>query len=340
VRKSSRFATIAVCLLAIALSESTRCRAADNSAGLAAILSQDYSGLRALVVARGDCVAFEYYRPGVTSTTRSPIYSVTKSLLSILVGIAIDSGRLKLDQTLGDILPETAEDSVDPMARTITVRALLTMTSGFDAGHASVDGVRADGLWRWMIERPMRYPPGTRFAYDGVSVNILSVILARAVEEDSARFAQRSLFGPLQIDRVGWSADAEGHLIGDTGLRLTARDMAKIGLLYLRKGLWKDRRIISESYVRDSTTRHSVGGPPVGAAYGYLWWVGPIGNGHPAFFAAGQDGQLILVIPDLDLVVAVSAEGLPAGSRRFVEDAVLPIVASGPVADPCATRLE
>ncbi len=332
----TRLATIAVGLLAIASLAAASSRAAE----FATTLGRDYPSLRALVVARGDCVAFEYYRQGVSAKTRSPIYSVTKSLLSILIGIAIDSGRLRLDQTLGDILPEATAISADPMARNITVRDLLTMTSGFDTGREGMGVVQRGAHWRGMIERPLRSPPGTRFAYDGASVNVLSVVLTKAVRQDSARFAQRSLFGPLQIEGVTWSEDAEGHLIGDSGLRLSARDMAKIGLLYLREGLWRDRRIVSATYVRDSTTRHNAGGAPVDADYGYLWWIGPIKGGDPAFFAAGQDGQLILVVRDRDLVVSISAEGLPGGSRRFVDDVVLPVAGAIAQSGSCPVRLQ
>jgi CubicO group peptidase (beta-lactamase class C family) len=338
-RRLSRLATIVGCLLAISLSGLSGARAADVS-GAARTLGGDYPSLRAVVVARGDCVVFEYYRPGITPATRSPVYSVTKSLLSILVGAAIDAGYLRLDQTLGEILAEATGDSVDPMARNITVRDLLTMTSGFDSAREGAGGVQAGALWRWMIERPMRYPPGTHFAYDGVSANVLSVVLARSVRQDPARFAERSLFEPLRMKDVAWPSDAEGHLIGDGGVRLAARDMAKIGFLYLRGGKWNGRQIVSEGFVRDSTTKRNGGGPPADAAYGYLWWVGPTNNARPTFFAAGQDSQLILVDPDLDLVIVISAEGLPGGSRRFVDEALLPIVASIPASGACAARLQ
>jgi CubicO group peptidase (beta-lactamase class C family) len=160
------------------------------------------------------------------------------------------------------------------------------------------------------------------------------------VHEEIARFATRSLFEPLGIEDVAWVSDAEGNLIADTGLRLTAREMAKIGLLYLRNGQWRGKPIVSEAYARDSTTGHNDGGSPVRASYGYLWWVGSTTDNLPTFFAAGHDSQLILVIPERDLVVAVAAEGLPEGSRRFVDEAVLPVSASLSSSAPCAGRLQ
>jgi CubicO group peptidase (beta-lactamase class C family) len=303
-------------------------------------LGSKYPTLRALVIARGDCLVDEYYRSDIGRQTRSPIYSVTKSLLSILVGVAIDEGYLRLDEKLGEIFSEAEESPVDPRARGVTVRDLLTMTAGFDTERHGVSVVQVGALWRWMLERPMRYAPGAHFAYDDVSVNLLSIVLSKAIHQDAAGFAQRSLFGPLDIEDAGWISDAEGHLIGDSGLKLTAREMAKIGLLYLQRGQWRGKPVVSESYVLDSTERHNDGGPPVGAAYGYLWWVGSTKDNLRAFFAAGHNSQLILVVPDRNLVIAVAAEGLPEGSRALVEEAVLPIEATIPVSAPCIERLQ
>jgi CubicO group peptidase (beta-lactamase class C family) len=265
---------------------------------------------------------------------------VTKSLLSILVGVAIDEGYLRLDEKLAEIFSEAAESSVDPRVRDVTVRDLLTMTAGFDVAQSNGAGVQVGAMWRWMIERPVRNAPGTHFAYDGASANLLAVVLAKAVHENSERFAEQSLFRPLHIDEAAWVSDAEGHLIGDSGLHLTAREMAKIGLLYLQKGRWGGKSIVSEAYVVDSTTRHSDGGPPVNAAYGYLWWIGSTKGDLRAFFAAGTGSQLILVAPDRDLVVAVAAEGLPRGSRGFVNETVLPIEAAIPASASCIGRIQ
>jgi CubicO group peptidase (beta-lactamase class C family) len=334
---------ILLTVLATFLASSFPSRASDfagSGASDSESLSRKYPSLRALVVARGDCLIYEYYRSDMTSETRSPIYSATKSLLSILVGLAIDAGYLRLDERLGEIFSEAAESSVDPRVRDVTVRDLLTMTAGFDIAHHGGSGVQVGALWRWMLERPMDHAPGTHFAYDDASVNLLSVVLSKAIHQDATGFAQQSLFRPLQIEDVTWNIDAEGHLIGNTGLHLTAREMAKIGLLYLQKGQWRGKPVVSQSYVNDSTARHNDGGPPANSAYGYLWWVGSTKDKLRAFFAAGHNSQLILVVPDRNLVVAVAADGLPGGSRGFVEEAVLPIEATIPVSAPCIERLQ
>jgi CubicO group peptidase (beta-lactamase class C family) len=309
---------------------------------LPAVLEKKYRSVRSLVVARGGCVVFEYYRKDIGAGTRSPVYSVTKSVLSILIGVAIDRGYLRLDQKLSDWLPEASEAKVDPLVREIRVRDLLTMTAGFDpAGDdASKISVPTSQAWRWLLNRPMKYPPGTHFSYDTSDQNLLSIVLTRAIRQDAALFARRNLFEPLRIEDYNWVTDADGYLIGATALYLTARDMAKIGLLYLWHGRWGDSQIVSEAFALDSTARHNEGGLPSNAAYGYFWWVGKTKSGLEAFFAAGHNSQLIYVVPKLDLVAAVAAESIPGGSQSFVNDLVLPAEADLPASAPCIARIE
>jgi CubicO group peptidase (beta-lactamase class C family) len=307
----------------------------------APFLETSYPTVRAVVVSRGDCASFEYYRKDIGADTRSPVNSVTKSVLSILVGIAIDKGYLRLNEKLPEVAPEAFDDSVDPRARDITVRDLLTKTEGFaESGKFATTASYPDNdLWRWMLNRPVKYPPGTHFRYDEIGANLLSVILSLAINQNTERFAQDELFNPLRIGNYDWLSDAAGHLFGETHLKLTARDMAKIGLLYLQHGRWKDRQIVSESFVADSTTKQNDGGPPTNAGYGYLWWISRTKTNLPAFFAAGLGSQAIYVVPKLDIVVAVSADGIPGGSQNFINDVILPAEASLPPLAPCVARL-
>jgi len=309
---------------------------------LPAILEKNYRTIRSLVVTRGDCVVFEYYRDDIAVGTLSPVYSVTKSVLSILIGMAIDGGDLRLDQKLSELLPETSETNVDPRVREISVRDLLTMTAGFDpaGNHASKVSVPESETWRWLLERPMKYPPGSHFDYDEAEQNLLSIVLTRAIKQDAGAFAERNLFAPLHIVDHHRVSEADGYLLGATGLFLTGRDMAKLGLLYLQRGRWGENQIVSDAFVIDSTTKHNEGGAPSHDAYGYFWWTKPTKAGLDAFFAAGHNSQLIYVIPKLDLVVAVAAEKIPGGSVDFVNNLVLPAAAELPASAPCVARLE
>jgi CubicO group peptidase (beta-lactamase class C family) len=308
---------------------------------LPAILVEHYPTVRAIVLARGDCAVLEYYGKGMTAETRSPVYSVTKSVLSILVGIAIDEGYLRLDEKLSELFPDAFDEYADPRARDIRVRDILTKTEGFaEDGEAHLKFLPPGSpLWKWTLNRPVKYLPGTHFRYDHVGSDLLAVVLSQAIKWNALNFAQEKLLKPLQIENYAWAVDVEEHLHGEVGLALTARDMAKIGMLYLRNGRWGGRQIVSQAYVLDSTARHNDGGPPVRAAgYGYQWWIGKTAANLEAFFASGVHGQLIYVAPGLDLVVAVSANSIPGGSQKFVNDVIIP-AAAGLAGSSCVTRL-
>ena len=333
-----RFSFILAVLIALA---PLRPALAEDATDLVTTLARNYPTLRSLVLVRGGCAVLEYYRKNMDAETRSPVHSVTKSVLSILVGIAIDEGYLRPDEKLSEIVPEAFDENVDVRVRDITVRDILTKTEGFaetSEGNFRV-GPPGTELWRWMLNRPMKHSPGTYFRYDGVGSDLLAVVLSKAIKQDSAKFAEQRLLGPLQIRNYDWPADVQGLLHGETGLYLTARDMAKIGLLYLRNGRWGDRQVVSAAYVKDSTTRHNDGGPPVRTAYGYQWWISKTKNGFDSFFAAGRGSQLVYVVPQLDLVVAMAADGIPRGSQTFVNGVVIPALAGFPASTSCIAEL-
>ena len=301
---------------------------------ISANIAEQYPSVRALALAQGNCVVFEYYRKDIDAETPSPVHSVTKSVLSILVGIAIDEGFLRLDEKLSEVFPKEFDEKVDPLARDITVRDLLTKTEGFEEGDAPFKigaevkvGAGVSGkseIWRWMLNRRVKYPGGAHFRYDLIGSHLLSIVLSTAIKQNAADFAKQKLFGPLQIDNYTWHSDEEGYLYGENGLDLTVRDMAKIGTLYLQHGRWGDVQVVSDAYVRDSTTKHNDGGPPVKSAYGYQWWINDTGTDPAAFFAAGHKGQLIYVVPNRDLAFSVAADSIPGGSRKFIDNVVLP----------------
>jgi CubicO group peptidase (beta-lactamase class C family) len=313
---------------------------AETLARLSATIAGQYPSARALVLARGNCILHEYYAAHNSSEEQWPVHSVTKSVLSILVGIAIDKGLLRLDQKLPELVAEATERPIDPRAADITLRDLLTMSSGFDA-HEMVD---VPGVWSsslWMIRRTVKHTPGTHFYYDDEGTNLIAIILRRAVGGNIAEFAKNELFAPLQIDRYFWAVDKDGNLPGFSGLLLTGRDMAKIGLLYLQQGRWRERQVVSEAYVRDSTRKHIDGGAPVHAGYGYLWWTGTTRDGSPAYFASGYGSQLIVNFPDRNLVMALaSASSLRGGAAKFINEVVLPAEAALPAAAACVGRLD
>jgi len=310
-------------------------------ANLPALLAEQYPTIRSMVLARRGCVEFEYYQGHGNAQSRSPMRSITKSVLSILVGIALDRGYLRLDQKLSELLPEVLDPSIDPNVRDITVRDLLTMTSGFDsAPFGAKAGVPPSEMWQWGLNRSMQHPPGVRFHYDNDAVNLLSVVLTRAIRQSSKTFAEHNLFRPLNITNFNWPTDNDGYLVGADSLWLTARDMVKIGLLYLQRGRWDKKQIVSSDYVADSTAKHNDAGDPTRVGYGYLWWVTQTKAGLDAFFAAGTGSQLIYVVPKLDLIVAItSSPRITGGSVRFVNDVALPAASDTSVPPTCIAHL-
>jgi CubicO group peptidase (beta-lactamase class C family) len=328
-------------LTPVAVAQETKTATPPSSLSeLQANLAERTPSLRALVIARGNCIAFEYYGKNLSAEAQSPVYSVTKSVLSILIGIAIDEGYLRLDEKLREVFPDTFDENTDSQATDITVRDLLTKTEGFaEVGQGDLKmSAPAAGreLWRWMLNRRVAYPRGTHFRYDGIGSDLLAVVLSKAIKQDAGDFAKRKLFDPLGIANYTWYADSDGYLHGESGLHLTARDMAKIGILYLQHGRWGDTQIVSADYVRDSTTRHNDGGPPANAGYGYQWWISKNGN---VFFAAGLHSQLISVTPKTDLVLAIAADSIPGGTAKFVNDVVLPATAALSDSAPCVVQV-
>jgi CubicO group peptidase (beta-lactamase class C family) len=262
-------------------------------------IATGHKAIRAVVVFRADQPLFEYSRGRIDPGERADVFAVSKSVTSILIGIALGQGKLRsLDEPISDFLPEVLAPGADPRAAGITIRHLLTMTSGFDPDAGS-------SLWDWSLRRPMIAAPGEKFNDERETANILAVLLARAVKQDGSDFARQNLFRPLGITSAEWRTDDEGHLLGAYGLALSARDMVKIGSLYLHQGQWNGRQIVPEWFVAESVAPHIVRDP---ADHGYLWWVGkPIAE-RRVYLAAGGGGQFILVSPALNTVVAVQSD--------------------------------
>jgi CubicO group peptidase (beta-lactamase class C family) len=280
-----------------------------------------------LVVRHGYLVYEKYFRGDATQDYE--VASVTKSVTSMLVGIAMQQGYIKnLDQKLQDFFPEYVKQDMDARTRAITLKNLLTMTSGFAWSEETPWSWPQSGDWvRYVIEGTMAAEPGLKFTYDTAAVHLLSGILTKVTGTSTLDFANRSLFQPLGIAKPQWEADPQGRNNGGRGLFLRARDMAKLGYLVLNDGLWDGQQIVPADWVRASTTKQNEGGFPEQTSYGYLWWVTTT-NGHDAYYAAGYGGQFIYVIPDLDLVVVITSNPDHAHNenKTIVADFVIPAV--------------
>jgi CubicO group peptidase (beta-lactamase class C family) len=313
--------------------------------------------LRSLLVVRHGYLVYERYWNGDAHTGQAA-FSVTKSFTSALVGIALGDHHLQsLNQTVGELLAAHLPPNADPRLAKVTVRQLLTMTSGL-AGDTPPDGdpdltyrlYRSRDWVRHILARKPVTKAGTTFAYSNAGSHLLSAIVADTTGHSTLAFARARLFGPLGIHteqafqpvgvafptpaeerayeraKVAWPTDPQGYHSGFGGLKLPARDLAKLGYLYLHGGRWDGVQVVPAGYVGASTQRQSH--PPPGGrfdGYGYQWWV-TSEHGHPSFVAVGYGGQFIQVIPDLDLVVVITsdAENGRDDAQQLVGEAIIP----------------
>lgn len=296
-------------------------------------LQDEQTRIRSMALVRHGHLVYEYYRQDVHPDDLHNVYSVTKSVLSLLVGIAIDQKKLRSpDQTLAELLPEHAARAPDVRVKNMRLKDLLTLTSGFegdaDLRHpgmlADLDGDAID----LALSRPLVRNPGEKFDYNNLDGHVVSALLARSVGMSAAQYAERTLFADLGITRYRWPHDKHGINIGSSELQLTTRDMAKLGELIVRQGRWNGRQVVSPEWIEVSTRKHSDGKPPARPPYGYNWWVyiTPV-DGRPAVFAAGYGGQFIYVVPSLELVVAVTSETHGDNqTAKVIREQVLPAV--------------
>ncbi len=262
--------------------------------------------LLASVIVKNGAIIDEYYKEGYDENSSFLLHSASKSVTSALVGIAIDRGYLdSLDTPLSQYFSEL-NNREDPRWQRITIRHLLTHTSGIDCGDTEFEYEwRASDNWiEFALNRPMAHEPGTFFNYSTANTHLLCAVLQRATGESMYEFGKEYLFDPVGMDSVRVDTDAQGIADGGNGIYMNIYDMAKFGQLYLDGGFWQGEQIISAEWVEQSTTMQF--DRDTGSAdYGYQWWVRTFGdNEYPAYFAQGHAGQYIFVVPQLELVIA------------------------------------
>lgn len=270
---------------------------------------QNYTTSSLLIVRHGELVYEKYFFSFNKPERRVPIYSITKSFLSALVGIAIDQGQLdSLDHKVIEYFPEYFYSDTDPRMSQVTLRDLLTMSAGFvwlEDGEIEDRWAESGNLVEASINLKLQDTPGTGFTYSSANTQLLSASLTEIIDEPLRDYAQRNLFSPLGIQPTDWSwgVDDHGYYLGGWGMNLRPRDVARVGYLYLNDGYWDGKQVISKEWVRQSTSAQI--NAFAGADYGYLWWVHP-GEDPSIFEAIGYGGQSLYIVPSLDLVVVVT----------------------------------
>ena len=268
-----------------------------------------------LVVKDGNLIAEKYFNEGSVAQ-KARVQSATKSVTSALVGIALDRGCLSsVGQKMLDFFPEVAGQITDPRKGQITIRDMLQMRAGFpwEESHPDLWQGLLSGRYLPLIEAfPLTADPGTAFQYSNLTSNWLGIIVDRTCGTNLKSYAEENLFLPIGVEAGEWGTDWDGHSNGCGDLHLTARDMAKFGLLYLNDGEYEGDQIIPADWVHDSLRTYSEDawgniGRFRDIGYGYHWWSARAGD-HPVSFAWGHGGQLIVLVDDLDLVVVTTAD--------------------------------
>ncbi|MCK5147433.1 serine hydrolase [bacterium] len=289
---------------------------------LTAVVST-FSGMphiRCFLVSRnGETVVEEYFN-GYSASSTYDVRSVTKSISSLLIGIAIDKGDIPGVHTPIGTYLDSFTENLDSTHSALTIENLLTMSSGIDWDEditsEYIPWIYAENQIDFVLEKDIIHTPGTRFVYNSGASHLLSPIIFSATGECLYDYAVENLFSPLGIGDRQWKTVSQGHNSGSAGLYLSGRDMIKIGELYLNNGLYEEKRIVSQDWINASTsTRISTRGTgPFGPGYGYLFWTGSK-DGHDYFFANGYGGQFIVVVPDLSLVIVSQCEWRISGSQ-------------------------
>jgi len=315
----------------------------------AAVRSDQFRKIGSIVIARHGKLLYEDYVEGDAKTLRDT-RSATKAITDVLIGIAIQEGKLSgVDARVLTLLRDHARrlQNPDPRKFTITVEDFLTMSSPLecddwnDASRGNEERMYLVEDWaQFILDLPIRgymhlgeqveKPPyGHHFSYCTGGVFVLSEVLEKATGTSADRYAEQKLFTPLGITNVQWVYSPLNVPQTGGGLRLSTRDLLKIGQLYLDSGRWRGRAIVNEQWVRNSTQPHTRIDDVTD--YGYLWWLKSFKSGdksYPAFFMSGNGGNKVAVFPGLDLVAVITSTnyntpGMHEQTERLLTEYVL-----------------
>ena len=275
--------------------------------------------IHSVLIIRNGYMILDAYSYPFTSKIAHHIDACTQSITSALVGIAIDKGYITgVNQTLLDFFPNRTVKHIDTKKKRLKLENLLTMTSGLKCSDPFLylqsgmmnmildPNLRMSADWtQYIVDLPMAESPGTRYRYCNFDPFLLSVILQDKTGMDALEFANRHLFDPLGISDIGWGSNPQGITLGYGELFMRPQDMAKIGFLYLNRGFWDGKRIISSRWISESTTKHI--DTDLLSGYGYHWWI----VSPEIYTSAGNKGQFIMVVPEKNIIAVFTGRLSP-----------------------------
>jgi CubicO group peptidase (beta-lactamase class C family) len=293
-----------------------------------------------VLIQRHGKLVFEEYFWGQSSDNPHVISSVTKSVTSILTGIAFDrGGAIQLDAPVTSYIADSQSTQWGQQGYPISVRNILSMSSGTawddnvpGANNPSAQLLETSDITRYVMGTVQIHPPGTFYNYDNGLPALMGILVARKMGEPFDRFAEANLFGPLGITNYRWTQVRGGGVLAAGGFYMLPRDMVKIGQLMLQDGLWNGRRVVSSAWVRESTRQQTAADQ---YPYGFYWHLTNSKQRHvqadDGFLGLGQGGQVIAVFPALDMVVVVTSQnwqirGLRAMPFQLFDRYILPAI--------------
>ncbi|HLA44350.1 MAG TPA: serine hydrolase, partial [Aggregatilineales bacterium] len=258
-----------------------------------------------MIVRNGSMILDAYFYP-YDGTTVHDLASITKSVMTTLIAIAADQGKLSLDAPMLSFFPERTIANRDSFKESITVRHLASMSSGLECTAENDEQTLTEMRYspdpvQFTLDRRVSTEPGTEFVYCSPGMHLLSAILQEATGMTALDFARQNLFEPLGIYDMIWESDLQGYTHGWGDLHLHPRDAAKIGYLWLNGGTWEGEQIVSRQWVENSVKVQIPTPEGYGDDYGYGWWVAR--DFPPSYSAQGRGGQRITVIPALNTIV-------------------------------------
>ena len=273
--------------------------------------------IKSFMLQRDGELLIEAHRMGMRADRTTNVKSVGKSIISLLVGIAIEQGHLSgVQQPIGDFFPDYFKRRPDPEKESITIQDLLTMRAGLASTSRRNYGrwVLSDNWVEFALAQPLVEQPGEEMIYSTGTSHLLSVILTRATGMSTREFADRYLFEPLGIKVGGWDRDPQGYYLGGNNMALSPSALLKIGTMVMNLGVYNRKQIVPRTWIAESMqiyTRSHFN--PYD--YGYGWWQREL-NGYTVQFAWGNGGQYILMIPALKTVVAIASGGGQSNAKN------------------------
>ncbi|PCJ23653.1 MAG: 6-aminohexanoate hydrolase [SAR86 cluster bacterium] len=274
--------------------------------------------LHSILVSQGGELLFEQYYNGRDPQRPANMKSASKSVISALIGIAIDKKLIEsVNVKIADYFPELITVNNNAEKLQITIGNLLSMQSGLETTSNRNYGkwILSENWVEFAINQPMVAEPGTRMLYSTGSTHLLSAIISKVSGMSTKQFAQENLTSPLGYSMSYWPQDPQGIYFGGNDMEMTPRQMLSFGELYLNDGRKGEQQIISESWINDSYTPHVRSPRGQGRYYGYGWWLRDLA-GMQVPVAWGYGGQLIFVVKELDVVVVATSESTPGPLRR------------------------